>query len=175
VTNQPSLYKIIKPSRSDTLDADYSADLGAQGPRVVMPSSDSGTRFPALPINKPPYGTLVAIDLNTGDQRWTIPLGDTPSIRNNPLLKNLNLPQLGVAGSPGPIVTAGGLVFASGGGSTLYGIDSATGATLWSADLGQAGYSVPMTYKTKAGKQFVIIATGAANGAKLVAFALPSP
>ena len=43
----------------------------------------------------------------------------------------------------------------------------------WSADLGQNGYAVPMTYRTKAGKQFVVIATGAATGAKLVAFALP--
>ncbi|MEO7083346.1 MAG: PQQ-binding-like beta-propeller repeat protein [Gemmatimonadaceae bacterium] len=173
VTNQPALYKIIKPSRSDTLDADYTADLGAQGIRVTIPSTDSASRPLALPVNKPPYGTLVAIDLTTGDQKWNVPLGDTPSIRNHPLLKNLNLAPLGVAGAPGPIVTAGGLIFASGGGSTLYGIDSGTGATLWSADLGQAAYSVPMTYKTKAGKQFVVIATGAATGAKLVAFALP--
>jgi quinoprotein glucose dehydrogenase len=54
----------------------------------------------------------------------------------------------------------------------LYAIDSGTGAVLWSADLGQSAYAVPMTYRTKDGRQFVVIATGAANGAKLVAFAL---
>jgi len=170
-TNQPALYKIIQPVRSDSLNADYTADLSAQGLRVVIPSSDTSQRVPPLPIIKPPYGTLVAIDLNTGATKWSVTLGDTPGIRNHPLLKNLNLPAVGVAGAPGPIVTAGGLIFVSGGGSALYAIDSQTGATLWSADLGQNAYSVPMTYRTKAGKQFVVIATGAATGAKLVAFA----
>ena len=79
------------------------------------------------------------------------------------MLKDLKLPPLGVAGSPGPMVTASGLIFATGGGSTLYAIDSRDGSTLWSADLGQNGYAVPMTYRTKAGKQFVVIATGAAT------------
>ena len=172
-TNQPALYKIIKPLRSDSLDADYTADLTAQGLRVNFSSVDSAHRIPPLPINKPPYGTLVAIDLRTGSERWNVTLGDTPAIRNHPLLKSLNLPPVGVAGAPGPIVTAGGLVFVTGGGSSLYAIDSHSGATLWSADLGQSAYSVPMTYKTRAGRQFVVIAVGAAAGAKLVAFALP--
>jgi quinoprotein glucose dehydrogenase len=171
-TNQPALYKIVQPTKSDTLDADYTADLGAQGLRVTVPTRDSTQRAFSLPINKPPYGTLTAIDLRTGDTKWTIPLGDTPAIRNNPALKDLKLPPLGVAGSPGPIVTAGGLVFATGGGATLYAIDSNSGSTLWSAELGQNAYSVPMTYRTRSGRQFVVIASGAANGAKLVAFAL---
>ena len=102
-----------------------------------------------------------------------MPLGDTPSIRNHPLLRGLNLPPLGVAGSPGPIATAGGLLFVTGGGSVLYAIDSRDGSVAWSADLGQNAYSTPMTYRTRGGKQFVVVATGAANGAKLVAFALP--
>jgi quinoprotein glucose dehydrogenase len=172
-TNQPALYKIVQPARSDSLVADYTADLAAQALRVVFPATDSAQRLPPLPINKPPYGTLVAIDLNTGTERWTITLGDTPGIRNHPLLKSLNLPPVGVAGAPGPIVTAGGLIFVTGGGSTLYAIDSGNGAVLWSADLGQSAYAVPMTYRTRDGRQFVVIATGAANGAKLVAFALP--
>ncbi len=172
-TNSPALYKIFQPTRSDTVDADYSADLGASGLRVTLPPGPDGERMPSLPINRPPYGTLTAIDLNTGDTRWSVPLGDTPAIRNHPLLKDLKLPPLGVAGSPGPMVTASGLIFATGGGSTLYAIDSRDGSTLWSADLGQNGYAVPMTYRTKAGKQFIVIATGAATGAKLQAFALP--
>jgi quinoprotein glucose dehydrogenase len=102
-----------------------------------------------------------------------VTLGDTPAIRNNPLLSNVNLPPLGVAGSPGPIVTAGGLIFVTGGGSTLYAIDTRSGATLWSADLGQVGYSVPMTFRTKAGRQLVVVATGSGPGAKLIAFGLP--
>ncbi|HMA25224.1 MAG: PQQ-binding-like beta-propeller repeat protein, partial [Gemmatimonas sp.] len=171
-TNQPALYKIIQPPHSDSLNADYTADLSAQALRVVMPSPDSAQRVASLPISKPPYGTLVAIDLNTGATKWNVTLGDTPAIRNHPLLKNLNLPPVGVAGAPGPIVTAGGLIFVTGGGSTLYAIDTQNGAALWSADLGQNGYAVPMTYRTKAGRQFVVIATGAATGAKLVAFGI---
>jgi quinoprotein glucose dehydrogenase len=174
-TNQPALYRIISPARTDSLDADYTADLGAQSLRVTVRSRDSSQRPLTLPINKPPYGTLTAIDLNTGETKWSVPLGDNPAVRNNPLLKSLNLPMLGVAGSPGPIVTAGGLLFATGGGATLYAVDVADGSIRWSAELGQNGYSNPMTYRTSAGKQFVVIATGAANGAKLVAFALGDP
>ncbi|HEY9227330.1 MAG TPA: PQQ-binding-like beta-propeller repeat protein, partial [Gemmatimonadaceae bacterium] len=108
-TNQPSLFKIVKPTRTDSLEADYTADLSAQSLRVTMPSRDSSQRVPSLPISKPPYGTLVAIDLNTGNEKWNVTFGDTPAIRNHPLLKDLNLPPVGVAGAPGPIVTAGGL------------------------------------------------------------------
>ena len=82
-------------------------------------------------------------------------------------------PQLGVAGSPGALVTKGGLVFVTGGGRVLYAIDSRTGATLWQYDLGQQGYSNPMTYRTSAGKQFVVVATGGGSTSKLMAFALP--
>ena len=172
-SNSPAMYKIVQPTRTDSLNADYTADLGAQGLRITVPSADTSVRPLSLPINKPPYGTLVAIDLNTGDQKWNVTLGDTPAIRNHPSLKSLNLPPLGVVGSPGPIVTASGLIFVTGGGATLYAIDAQSGGTLWSNDLGQTAYSVPMTYRTKAGKQFVVIATGAATGAKLVAFTLP--
>ena len=87
--NSPAMYKIVQPARSDTVDADYSADLSASNLRVTMPPRDSGQRLPPLPINRPPYGTLTAIDLNTGDTKWTVPLGDSPAIRNHPLLKDL--------------------------------------------------------------------------------------
>ena len=60
----------------------------------------------------------------------------------------------------------------SGGGSVLYAIDKSTGRTLWSSDLGRRAYSVPMTYRTRSGQQFVVIATGAGSDAELVAFAL---
>ena len=88
-------------------------------------------------------------------------------------VRGVALPALGVAGAPGPIATRGGLLFVTGGGSTLYAIDSRSGATLWHADLGQMGYAVPMTYRTRAGRQFVVIATGSGAGASLQAFALP--
>ena len=172
-TNSPALYKIVQPEKTAERDVDYGVDLASQTVRVVIPAKDSTQRPLTLPINKPPYGTLTAIDLNTGDTKWQVPLGDNPAIRNHPLLKNLNLPPLGVAGSPGPMLTAGGLLFVTGGGSTLYAIDAKDGSVAWSHDLGQSGYSNPMTYRTAAGKQFVVVATGAGNTAKLQAFALP--
>ena len=173
-TNSPALYKLVQPPRSDSVNAAYTADLSLQ-PAITFgsPRDTTQPRQAPLPVNKPPYGTITAIDLNTGEHRWQVPLGDTPAIRNHPALQGVQLPALGVAGAPGPIVTAGGLLFASGGGSVLYALDKDTGKTLWSADLGQRAYSVPMTYQTASGRQYVVIATGAATGAKLVAFALP--
>jgi quinoprotein glucose dehydrogenase len=71
-------------------------------------------------------------------------------------------------------VTAGGLVFLTGGGDVLYAFDSETGAELWSGDLGQRGYANPMTYRASDGRQYVVIATGRGAGARLMAFARPS-
>ncbi len=96
-------------------------------------------------------------------------------MRRNPALENVELPdRLGVSGAPGPIVTAGGLVFLTGGGDVLYAFDSETGAELWSGDLGQAGYANPMTYRASDGRQYVVIATGRGAGTRLMAFARPS-
>jgi quinoprotein glucose dehydrogenase len=147
---------------------------------VRPPDADTntgeGVRLPSLPISRPPYGTMVAIDMNTGEHRWQVPFGDTPSLREHPLLQYLDLPPLlGVAGAPGPIVTAGGLLFATGGGDTLYALDVDDGSILWQADLGASGYAVPMTWRASDGRQFVAIATGGGgDDAILQAFALPA-
>ena len=170
-TNQPGLMKVMPvEQRSDEVNASYTLDLAAASSLTVRLGGDSS---PPLPINKPPYGTMTAIDLNSGEHLWQVAIGDTPSIREHPLLRGRSLPPLGVAGAPGAIVTAGGLLFASGGGSTLYALDTRSGVELWSRDLGQRAYAVPMTYRTSAGRQFVVIASGSTTGAKLSAFALP--
>ena len=70
------------------------------------------------------------------------------------------------------MVTRGGLIFISGGGSTLYAIDTRNGAVVWEHDLGRQAYANPMTYRTRAGKQFVLVATGAGAETRLRAFAL---
>jgi quinoprotein glucose dehydrogenase len=127
-----------------------------------------------LPIIKPPYGTLTAIDLETGQHVWSITLGDLPHLRNHPVLRDLHLPRLGVDGAPGGMATASGLIFITGGGNVLYAIESATGRELWSHDLEQIGYSNPMTYRATDGRQYVVVATGDGSGATLQAFALPA-
>jgi len=160
-SNSPALIKLAPPSHSANNDAAYSI---APGATLGLASSPGDRAEPevggTVPITKPPYGTLTAIELGSGEQRWQVTLGDWPRIRNHPLFKGLDLPPLGVVGSPGPMVTAAGLLFVSGGGTTLYALDSASGKVLWSAPLGGAGYAVPMTYRTRDGKQFVAIATG---------------
>ena len=175
-TNSPALYALRKnDSPSDTVDAPYMVDLAHSSLGVAMRSGAEGTarRAGMLPINKPPYGTLTAVDLNTGDTKWSVTLGDSPEIRANAALKGVALPEkLGVAGSPGALVTRGGLVFISGGGRVLYAIDSKTGQTLWEHDLGQQAYANPMTYRTRDGRQFIAIATGSGQTSKLVVFAM---
>ena len=174
-TNSPALFSLMKrEAPSDTVDAPYMVDLAHSSLGVSFRDGAEGTsRASTLPINKPPYGTLTAIDLNTGDTKWQIPLGDSPDIRANPALQGAVLPdKLGVAGSPGSLVTKGGLVFSTGGGRVLYAIDSRSGKTVWEYDLGQIAYSNPMTYRTREGKQFLVIATGGGTNSKLVAFAL---
>jgi quinoprotein glucose dehydrogenase len=177
-TNSPALFSLKKHDQpSDTVDAPYMVDLAHSSLGVSFRDGAEGTARTGgtLPINKPPYGTLTAIDLNTGDTKWQVPLGDSPEIRAHPALKDAKLPEkLGVAGSPGSLVTKGGLVFSTGGGRVLYAIDARTGKTLWEYDLGQVAYANPMTYRTREGRQYLVIATGAGQTAKLVAFTLKS-
>ncbi|MFB3069693.1 MAG: PQQ-binding-like beta-propeller repeat protein, partial [Gemmatimonadales bacterium] len=163
--NSPTIARLIQPPMSDTIQADYGRDRRA--------SSRLRLEGESLPINKPPYGTVTAIDMNSGDHLWQVPVGDTPDIGNHPLLRDLALPRLGVTGSPGPMVTSSGLIFLTGGGSVLYALDTRDGSVLWAHDLGGTGYAVPMTYET-ANRQFVVIATGAGEDATLKAFALPN-
>jgi quinoprotein glucose dehydrogenase len=175
-SNSPALVRLHATEPTDTIRAAYSFDrsaaLGFRGveppPGIELPASADG-----LPVNRPPWGTLTAIDLNTGEHLWQVPAGDMPELRTHPLLRGVDLPQTGVSGSPGPIVTRGGLVFLTGGGSTLYAIDKRTGRTLWQADLGTRGYSNPMTWAASDGRQYVVVAAGSGAGAVLKAFALP--
>ncbi len=164
-TEEPSLLKIAEADPETTV-ADFAIDRSA--PRTL--------RIDGLPISNPPYGTLTAIDMTTGEIAWQEPVGDRPDMRRHPALAGVDLPErLGVAGAPGPITTAGGLVFLTGGGDVLYAFDAETGDVLWEASLPGRGYANPMTYGTLDGRQFVVIATGggATVPAVLVAFSLP--
>ena len=125
--------------------------------------------YPAI---KPPWGTLSAIDLNTGEYRWRISLGEHSA------LSAKGIPPTGTEQYGGPIVTAGGLVFiAATQDEKFRAFDKATGKLLWEASLPAAGYATPSTYAVD-GRQYVVIAAG---GGKLgsrssdtyVAFALP--
>ena len=167
-TNWPFVFKVHEPEPG-THEADYT---GAGFTTVTIEDG--------IPIHKPPYSTLTAIDLNAGELVWQIPLGDMPSLREHPLLKELDLPPLGVGppqhGQSGPLVTAGGLVFISASSPFLYVYDKKPGELVWQAELGGGGFVNPITYRTKSGKQLIVVATSQSDGTapKLIAFGLPS-
>jgi quinoprotein glucose dehydrogenase len=108
------------------------------------------------PAVVPPWGTLNAINLNTGEYAWKVPLGEYPELAAKGL-KNTGTENYG-----GPIVTAGGLVFigATNFDSKFHAFDKRTGKLLWEADLPLAGNATPLTY-VAGGRQYVVIyATG---------------
>jgi quinoprotein glucose dehydrogenase len=128
---------------------------------------------PSLPIFKPPYGEIIAMDLNRGEILWRAPVGDSPSIRNHPSLKGVTLPErLGVAGAPGAIVTAGGLVLVGGADTALNAFDTRNGELLARIELSRRTSGTPMTYRTRSGQQIVVVSTGAGRDAALVALAV---
>ena len=128
-----------------------------------------------IPLIKPPYAYLVAIDLNAGEIAWRVPFGEgSRIIRNHPLLRGVELPErLGTRGNPGPLVTKGGLVLLGGGDPYLYAFDKATGEEIWRGATPFRTSANPMTYRSRSGRQFVVIAAGAGPDAALVAFARP--
>lgn len=163
-TNESNLFRLSKPEPS-TYAAAYAVDL-SQPLQLRLPNG--------LPITKPPYGTMTAIDLNTGKRLWQVPVGDMPQLRHNPALRGVSLPDmLGVPGEAGSLVTRGGLVFVAGGATKLYALDTRDGHVLWQGDLEGRGYSDPMTYATSDGRQFVAIANGGGDDARLTVYALP--
>ncbi len=103
--------------------------------RPVGQAGRGGAR--GLPLVKPPYGEVVAIDLNTGDIAWRAPFGDMPSLRNHPALAGVALPRaLGSAGAWGVLVTKSGLVIGgTSDDSALHARDAATGQLHWTLPL----------------------------------------
>jgi quinoprotein glucose dehydrogenase len=147
----------LAPGRSKMGFSGYNKFLDAEG----------------YPATAPPWGTLSAIDMNSGKYRWQIPLGFYPELAAKGL-KNTGTENYG-----GPVVTASGVLFIA---ATVYdrkmrAFDSATGKLLWEADLPFAGVATPATYMA-GGEQYVVIATSGARdskgpkGAAMVAFKL---
>lgn len=125
-----------------------------------------------LPAVKPPWGTLNAIDMNTGEYLWKVPLGELPHLAAQ------GIPRTGLENYGGPVVTAGGLLFIGATKDEMFrAFDRDTGEVLWETQLPAGGYATPATYEVN-GRQYVVIAAGGGkmntkSGDAYVAFALP--
>jgi quinoprotein glucose dehydrogenase len=160
-SNQPAIFRVKKATPSEEVNYEMVGDLGVQA-----------TFHGRLPLTKPPYGHITAIDLNHGTIAWQQPFGDWPELRSNPALKDVKLPAvLGMGGPQGGVVTKGGLFFVGGEDMSLHAIDKTNGQDLWQGALPARSYGTPMTYRTRSGKQFVVIAVGQGANTALVAFA----
>jgi quinoprotein glucose dehydrogenase len=137
-----------------------------------------------LPLIKPPWGRITAIDLNTGEHAWMVPNGQAPEyVRKSPVLAGIDLSG---AGNPerAPLLVTKTLLFSGdgaglfssgpqGGGKKFRALDKKTGQTIFEMELPANETGLPMTYMA-GGRQFIVAAVGAAGyPAELVALALP--
>jgi quinoprotein glucose dehydrogenase len=158
----PSVFALT--SQPDFTDLRYIAGGGAELPWLE-----------GLPIVKPPWGRITAINMNTGEHAWMIPNGPTPEeITNNPALAGVTLPPTGRMTRPMLLATKT-LLFGTdgwGGSPVLRAYDKATGEEIAALDLPGSSGGLPMSYAVD-GRQFIAISVAGERGAELVTLALP--
>ena len=167
-TNSFSVIKYYTPDPAEGGNLRYTQADFDSGTQPTMPQG--------LPLLKPPYSRITAIDLNAGDHAWMQPNGDGDRYRNHPRLRDLDLPPLGGEGRGGPVLTKTLLISAlsaggSDGGPRLVARDKATGAIVGSVDLPSGAIGTPMTYMYE-GKQYIALTIGG-DVPELIALALP--
>jgi quinoprotein glucose dehydrogenase len=146
------------------------SDMNYVGRPVPLP------RPLGVPIIKPPYGRITAIDLNTGEHAWMIPNGEAPAaMKSNPALKGVDLSKVG---SPdrAPLLVTKTLLFAGEGvsGPGFRAIDKRTGETIHQLTLPGNETGLPMSYMTN-GKQYIVATVATREGSELVALTLGAP
>ena len=173
------------PSITGTFAADLlPGDPTRTNLRFTRGSRDLVSGPQGLPITKPPYGRITAINMNTGDHLWSVPNGDGP--REHPALKALNLPPLGQPSRDMPLLTKSLFFLMQGDplmirtppmwgqfGNRLLAFDKATGTRLSQLELPAGATGALMTYLHE-GKQFIVVPIGSrTHPAEWVALALP--
>jgi quinoprotein glucose dehydrogenase len=191
-TNPSAIGLINDPSRSDMAFINGRArDPNAPPPVAGAPGGGGGggegggpgITVQGLPLIKPPYGRITALDLNKGELVWQVAHGDTPdNIRNHPALKGLNIPRTGRGnGRIGTLVTktlviageAGFATTANGRGAMLRAYDKRTGADAGAIFMPAPQTGSPMTYML-GGKQYLVVAiSGAGYSGELIAYRVP--
>ena len=166
--NRFSVLKYYTPDPDEGGNLDFTQADFDSGTQPLMPRG--------LPLLKPPYSRMTAIDLNAGDHAWMQPNGDGDRYRRHPMLRDLDLPPLGGEGHGGPVLTKTLLISAlsaggSDGGPRLVARDKATGAIVGSVDLPAGAIGTPMTYLHE-GRQYIALTIGG-DVPELIALALP--
>ena len=166
--NRFSVLKYYTPDPAEGGNLRHTMRGLAAGTQPQMPQG--------LPLLKPPYTRMTAIDLNKGEHAWMRPNGDGNRYRNHPMLRDLDLPPLGGDGAGGPVLTKTLLVSAlSAGGSNdgprLVARDKGSGEIVGSVNLPAAAIGTPMTYMHD-GKQYIALTIGG-DIPELIALALP--
>src|SRR5581483_3897174 len=157
---------------------------GRAGQPAAPQGGGGGLSVDGLPLLKPPYGVLNAIDVNKGELKWQVPHGDTPdAVRNSPALKGLNIPKTGQQGSVGLLVTKSLVVLGDPQvtttpehprGAMLRAYNKNTGAEVGAVWMPAPQSGSPMTYKGPDGRQYIVIAvSGGAYSGEFISFALP--
>ncbi len=168
------------PRRTGGSGADQGADAAPNAPATGV---GPGLTIQGLPLMKPPYGSISAIDLNKGDILWQVAHGETPdNIKNNPALKGVPIPRTGRPGLIGTLVTKTLVVAGEGGfattpsgqrGAMLRAYDKATGKEVGAVYMAAPQTGGPMTYSLN-GRQYIIVAIGGQGyEAEFLAFRLP--
>jgi glucose dehydrogenase len=157
-----ALLSVAKDPESDVA---FSQSYGVRVPRIK-----------GLPLNKPPYGRVTAIDMNSGDHVFQVANADTPErIANNRALAGLDIPRTGVATRSGLLLTKS-LLFVGegvGGGPYLRALDKQTGDIIATIELPNAQTGVPMTYEHDGKQYIVMVVSGSGTAAEIVAYTLP--
>ncbi len=166
--NRLSVLKYYTPDPTEGGNLRFTQAEFGSGEQPTMPQG--------LPLLKPPYSRITAIDLNAGDHAWMQPNGDGDRFRNHPALRDLDLPPLGGEGHGGPLLTTTLLISAlsaggSDGGPRLVARDKASGAVVGSFDLPAGAIGTPMTYLHE-GTQYIALTIGG-EVPELIALSLP--
>ena len=175
-TQVVSLGLINDPERSDM---DF-----IRGRASEVSAAEASLSIDGIPIIKPPWGRITAIDLNLGEILWQVPHGETPdNIRNHPRLEGLDIPRTGRVGRIGTLVTKTLVIAGEGGtfttpsgerGAMLRAYDKATGVEVGAVYMPAPQSGSPMTYVLD-GVQYIVVATsGGGVAGELLAFRLPS-
>jgi quinoprotein glucose dehydrogenase len=157
----------VRDSKTGQATYERTAAFGGSHARFWDPNSH-------IPCQNPPFGELVAVNANTGDIAWKVPLGTVEELEAKGI-KNTGALNLG-----GGISTASGLIFIGATNDSRFrAFDSRTGRELWTAKMDASAYSVPITYQGRDGKQYVVVVAGGGSfwasptADSIIAYALP--